>query len=171
MRLRPLILIFTAAAILVTGSTVMSSETGIKAEKETIEKTIESSIGWAATKDTALLFSVCADDPEFFIYHPDAASTITGIEPFKKMVTTLFMNDSFKATRYEFKNMRINLSRSGNTAWFSCLLDDFYEWDGKPGGWENVRYTGVLEKRDGNWVIVQMHYSFATDARSDESKE
>jgi hypothetical protein len=43
------------------------------------------------------------------------------------------------------------------------MLDDLAEWDGKPTGWKDTRWTGVLEKRDGHWVIVQMHFSFASD--------
>jgi hypothetical protein len=31
-----------------------------------------------------------------------------------------------------------------------------------PANWENTRWTGVLEKRDGRWVIIQQHFSFAS---------
>lgn len=41
------------------------------------------------------------------------------------------------------------------------MLDDINEWKGQPANWENTRWTGVLEKRDNNWIIVQMHFSFA----------
>jgi len=34
-------------------------------------------------------------------------------------------------------------------------------WAGKPANWENARWTGVLENRDGRWQIVQQHFSFA----------
>jgi hypothetical protein len=27
-------------------------------------------------------------------------------------------------------------------------------------GWVNVRWTGVLEKKEGKWLIRQMHFSF-----------
>ena len=73
------------------------------------------------------------------------------------------MDPAFKATRFEVKNLRINLSESGTVAWFSALLDDFGEWQGEPVGWEDARWTGVLEKRDGRWAIVQMHFSFAEE--------
>jgi len=48
-------------------------------------------------------------------------------------------------------------------AWWYCMLDDINEWDGQPASWENTRWTGVLEKREGKWVIVQMHFSFAKE--------
>jgi len=48
-------------------------------------------------------------------------------------------------------------------AWFFCILDDINEWKGQPATWENTRWTGVLEKRDGRWVTVQQHFSFAND--------
>jgi hypothetical protein len=41
------------------------------------------------------------------------------------------------------------------------VLDDINEYKGNPASWVNVRWTGVLEKRAGNWVIVQMHFSKA----------
>ena len=74
------------------------------------------------------------------------------------------MDDTFKATGFDVRDMRVNLSRSGDVAWYSAILDDFGEFRGKAYSWVNTRWTGVLEKRDGNWVIVQMHFSFASDA-------
>jgi hypothetical protein len=60
-------------------------------------------------------------------------------------------------------DLRITLSRSGDVAWYSALLDDIGEWDGKPVGERDIFWTGVLEKRDGAWVIVQMHASLPAD--------
>lgn len=128
-------------------------------EKVKIEKVINTSIGWAMTKDTSLLYSIMAKDTNFFIYHPDSLSTIIGIENFKKL-SDFWMDTKFVATDFKVKNLRLNLSASGDVAWFSCLLDDHALWDGKFSGWDNARWTGVLEKRNNNWEIVQMHFSF-----------
>jgi hypothetical protein len=46
-------------------------------------------------------------------------------------------------------------------AWFFCILDDINEWKGQPANWENTRWSGVLEKRSGRWVMAQQHFSFA----------
>ena len=140
-----------------------SNTINFEAEKAEMKKVIEGSIGWALNKDLDYLYSILAQDENFFIYHPDSASTIYGFEAFKKHAETIFMNPKFKATHFEVKNLRMTLSRSGETGWFSCYLDDYGEWDGRPIGWENSRWTGVLEKRDNRWIIVQMHFSFPQD--------
>lgn len=128
-------------------------------EKEKIEKVINTSIGWALNKDTALLFSMMSQDSNLFIFHPDSASTVIGFENFKKQ-SGFWLNPKFKATDFKVKNLRIDISNSGTVAWYSCNLDDHALWGEKQIGWDNVRWTGVLEKKNENWVIMQMHFSF-----------
>jgi len=133
-------------------------------EEAEIAQAIRDTIGWAMTKDFDLLYSRVVQDDSFFIFHPDAGSTIVGFDAFRDHVERLFTGPSFKATRYEVKDLRISVSSSGTVAWFSCLLDDFGEWDGREMGWSNARWTGVLEKRDGAWVSAQMHFSLPADS-------
>ena len=132
-------------------------------ERSEIEKAIHDAIGWALTKDIDRLFSIMAQDEDFFIFHPDSRSTILGFEAFKALGEKVWMKDAFRATDFAIRELRLKLSGSGTVAWYSCFLDDHAEWNGKPTGWDNARWTGVLEKRGGRWVIVQMHFSFAKD--------
>jgi hypothetical protein len=134
-----------------------------EAERLEVEKVVHDSIGWALTKDIDRLFSIMAQDADFFIFHPDSRSTIVGFEAFQKLGERVWLKDAFKATDYAIHDLRLNFSRLGDTAWYSCTLDDHAEWNGQPAGWDNCRWTGTLEKRDGHWVIVQMHFSFAKD--------
>lgn len=133
------------------------------AEKARIEQVIKSAITWAANKDKDLLYSCMVNDSSLFYFSPENSGTIRGFDEFTQLVDRLFMNPSFRAIQADFKEMRIQLSRAGDCAWWSCYLDDFNEWDGTPVNWENVRWTGVLEKRDGEWRIMQMHFSHATE--------
>lgn len=137
----------------------------IRAETErlAVEKVIHDSIGWALTKDLGRLFSIMAQDEDFFIFHPDSRSTIVGFDAFKKLGERFWMKEEFKATDFAVKNLRLKFAELGNAAWYSCMLDDHAEWDGQPIGWDNCRWTGTLEKRTGKWVIVQMHFSFPKD--------
>ncbi|MFA6422776.1 MAG: nuclear transport factor 2 family protein [Candidatus Buchananbacteria bacterium] len=132
----------------------------IEKEKQQVEKAINNSIGWAKTKDLNLLYSVIANDTNYLEIHPNN-KVVKGFKEFTK-AEAFWMNSDFKAIRYEIKDLKINFSKSGNVAWFFGMFDDINEWKGQPASWENTRWTGVLEKRNSNWIIVQMHFSFAS---------
>jgi ketosteroid isomerase-like protein len=133
----------------------------IEKEKQLVEIAINTSIGWAKNKDLSLLYGVIANDSNFLEVHPNNR-VVLGIENFRK-AEAFWMNPDFKAIRYEIRDLRINISQSGTVAWFFCYLDDINEWKGQPANWENTRWTGVLEKRDGKWRTVQQHFSFAVN--------
>ncbi len=126
-----------------------------------IEKAIHGSIGWAKNKDFKLLYSIIANDSNYLEIDPNS-KIIRGFDEFKKN-EVFWGNPNFKAVKYEIRELKISVSESGTVAWYYCVLDDINEWNGKPAEWRNTRWTGVLEKRDGRWVIVQMHFSFAQE--------
>lgn len=128
-----------------------------------VENIIRDAIGWALTKNIDRLFSIMAQDDDFFIFHPDSRSTIVGFEAFKGLGERVWLREEFKATDFAVRDLRIKFSQAGNVAWYACFLDDHAQWNGQPIGWDNARWTGVLEKRDDRWVIVQMHFSFSRD--------
>jgi ketosteroid isomerase-like protein len=132
-----------------------------EAEKLLVEKAIHNSIGWAKTKDINLLYSLIANDTNYIEVDP-TDKVVRGFQDFKK-AEAFWMNPDFKAIKYEIKELKINFSRSGDVAWFFCRLNDINEWKGQPASWENTRWTGVLEKRENKWIIVQMHFSFASN--------
>ena len=163
---RALWLGMTAAVVLLStsGCSRNAGDVNMEDDKARIEEVIRASIGWAKTKDTDLLYRSFAQDEDLFWFAPEKAGTVHGFQSFKKTVENVFLNEAFKAIRFEIRDLRIHLSRSGDVAWYSCMLDDENEWNGQPASWIDVRWTGVLEKREGTWVIVQMHFSHGTGA-------
>jgi hypothetical protein len=150
----------TVAAALLSSC---SAPRNLEAERAEVERVVRGSIEWALTKDLDLLFSTLAHDDEFFIFHPDSSSTIEGWQAFETLANEVFMSDDFRATRTELKGLYIGISEAGDAAWFRTYLDDFGEWQGRPIGWSNARWTGVLERRTEGWRIVQMHFSLPSD--------
>jgi ketosteroid isomerase-like protein len=148
-----LILLAGTVACLDRGKTVNRD-----AETEEIARVIDSCIGWFKTKDFELLFASVAHDSNYISVHP-SNRLVRGFDQFKKN-SEIFKEPDFQYVRHEIKDLTVNLSRSGDVAWFYCILDDINTWKGQPANWENTRWTGVLEKRDGRWVIVQQHFSF-----------
>lgn len=131
-----------------------------ESEKLLVEKAIHNCIGWAKNKDINLLYNTILNDSTFLEVHPND-NVVLGFEEFKK-AEKFWISPDFKAVRYEIRDLKINFSKSGNVAWFFCMLDDINEWKGQPANWENTRWTGVLEKREGKWLLVQQHFSFAS---------
>lgn len=123
-----------------------------------IEETIRAAIGWAKAKDFDLLYSVISNDSGYLEISP--ADRITrGFKQFREN-EAFWRSPDFRAVGYEIRDLVIDISDKGDAAWFFCFLDDMNEWKGQPLNWMNTRWTGVLEKREGRWVIVQMHFSF-----------
>ena len=150
-----------AAVLLLTTILGAAPETAAAVEKTVVEKVIRDNIGWAQTKDRPLLESTMVQDERLFIFNPDSEVTRGWLQFAKNF--NFWLDPRFKATGLDIRDLRIDFSPLGDAAWWSCILDDLYEWDGRPGAWKDTRWTGVLEKRGGKWRIVQMHFSFAAD--------
>lgn len=148
----------------------MSRQVDPATEKARAEQVIKNSIRWALTKDKDLSYSCFAHDSSLFWFSPDNAGTVSGFEAFQSLTEQVFMDPAFKGVRSDFRDLRITLSRTGDCAWWSCYLDDFNEWKGQPANWVNVRWTGVLEKMDGEWKIRQMHFSHALEDLQEKPK-
>jgi len=132
-----------------------------EAEKQKIAQVISSVIGWAKDKNLDLFFSSIAQDGDFISVTP-GNRVIKRFEDVKQNVP-FWMSPDFKYVRHELKDLEIKFARCGEVAWFYCVLDDINTYKGEPASWENTRWTGVVEKRDGRWVVVQQHFSFASD--------
>ncbi len=166
-----------AAAIAVALSAALCScrpatpAVDVAAETARIDSVIRGNIRWALTKDTVLLYGTLAHDSALFWFSPDSAGTVEGYGPFRRFAEQVFLNPAFVGVASDFRDMRIHLSRGGDVAWWSCILDDRNTWRGRPAVWENVRWTGVLEQREGRWVIVQMHFSKSEEAMARELRK
>ncbi len=64
------------------------------------------------------------------------------------------------------KDTRIQLNSNQDVAWYSQLLDTCFETKGEPFRIEGFRHTGVLEKRNNKWLIVQSHISVPENSHS-----
>ena len=135
-------------------------------DEQQIIKALHDSFRWAFTKDRALFESVFAKDDDFFTYYPDSKSTVLGWKEFEKCLES-WMDPRSKATGYNIRNLRVVISKTGDVAWFSAIVDDEGEFDGKPWGTKDIRWTGVVEKRGGSWKICQQDMSEATDKSSE----
>ena len=133
-----------------------------------VKQVIEDSIGWAMTKDLDRLLQIFANDDDLLIWWVSSTSGADGIDDLEETARTVWMTPDFRATRFEFRDVRIRFSEDGKVAWFSCVLDDCGIWKGEEHCTLDIRETGVLEKRGDQWTIVQSHASWPVDTIPDE---
>ena len=145
-------------------SHVVSAQTTVVADTSgdyaAVKYTIEQAIGWAIEKDFEAMYNLWADD--MFHFWLFSGSQVVGLENFKKY-SEVWKDPDFLGTRFEFRDLRIVFSHSGDVAWYSCFLDDCSSFKGKESCLKDVFQTGVLEKRDGQWVHVLIHGAYPID--------
>jgi len=147
-------LFFGAAFLVMSGCT---QKVDLEAEKAKVKSVVDQFEQVWETEDMELFSRIMAHDADMVNYGTDAVEHFVGWEALKEAVEKMF--PAFENTKITVKDQVIKVHPSGNVAWFS----EVWDWDlaigGQPVRLEGCRFTGVLEKRNGNWVFVQFHNS------------
>ena len=96
-------------------------------------------------------------DEDMVTFGTDASERWDSWQELKNSVALQF--DAFDVISVERKNKSLKISNSGNTAWFSETVDWEFLSNGNNESVKDIRYTGVMEFRNGQWKIVQFHCS------------
>lgn len=138
----------------------------LKADRVEVNTVVNQMVQAIETEDIDLFAKITAHDPDMVNFGTDAAERWVGWDALKDSVEKQFA--FFDKTKLTVKDQSIKVNSLGNVAWFSEVAD----WDviaqGEPTHIEGSRITGVLEKRDGNWVIVQFHISVPVSTQAAE---
>jgi len=138
----------------------------IEKESTTVKSVIDQFYQLHVTENMELLSQIMAHDEDMVNFGTDAVEHWIGWESVKEAFQKQW--DSFENPEILLREQAIKISRSGNVAWYSMLLDFKVESEGKEILWNDVRTTGVLEKRDGRWIVVQFHNSLPALERAVE---
>lgn len=109
-----------------------------------------------------LLSKIMAHDEDMVNYGSDATEIFKGWEDFKSAVEQML--PAIENNKINVKDQIIKIHPSGEVAWFSEIWDWDLIFGGQSAQIPNQRLTGVLEKRNGSWVIVQFHNSVPVPA-------
>lgn len=139
-----------------------------QSDEQEVKRAIIDSIAWALEKDVDRLYEVFPDDERLLIWWISSSRGPGGFEGLKQNVENVWLKPEFKATKADFRDIQVHFSRDGQMAWFSCMLDDCGLWGEHEFRMLNVRNTGVLEKVDGKWRIIQTHASWPIDQIPDD---
>lgn len=109
---------------------------------------------------------IIADDADMVVIGTDAAEFIVGFDAFRQAREKQF--EAFENVEFNVNSRTLKLSESGEVAWFTEQFDLFTIAEGEPVSLEDLRLSGVMERRDGHWRIVQLHTSVPVPGRAAE---
>jgi uncharacterized protein (TIGR02246 family) len=153
--MKNILAVFVMALFFVLNS--CTQKVDVVLEKSIVKSAVDQFIQAIETEDMDLFAKIMAHDPDMVNFGTDAAERWVGWQELKEAVENQFA--SFDNTKLTVKDQVIKVNSSVNTAWFSETVDWDVSVQGEQIHIEGSRITGVLEKRNGNWVCVQFHTS------------
>ena len=134
-----------------------SSATSIASDQRSAEAVLDQYLQAFRTRDQQGVAQVYAHDDDLVVFGSNPADRRFGWNATREYIRKYFA--AVDAIDVTLKERQIKVHRSGKTAWFSQVLD-WKETAGKEtAAITGLRISGVLEKRDGRWLIVQLHAS------------
>ena len=138
-------------------NTNVTQKVDIDTEKAKVKSLVDQFSRVWETEDMKLFSRIMAHDADMVVFGSDVPEHWVGWEPLKESVEKMLQ--SLENVKIIIKEQAIKVHSSGNVAWFSEIWDWDMVLEGKAVRSEGQRLTGVLEKRNGNWVFVQIHNS------------
>ncbi|MEJ2636377.1 MAG: nuclear transport factor 2 family protein [Calditrichia bacterium] len=138
-----------------TGSSLEMAQ--IKSALDAYQKSME-------TGDLDMLSNIIAHDADIVSFGTDASERWVGWNAMKSSAEQQFA--SFKNTKLDVHDQVIHIGSGDNVAWFSEIIDMSTTAQGQPIQLKGMRATGVLEKRNGKWLFVQLHHSIGVEGQA-----
>jgi ketosteroid isomerase-like protein len=133
------------------------------AEISAIENTLDKYIMANEKEDFALIESIWAEQDDILLYGTDSDERLVGWNNIKEVIKKQF--SLIENTYISASDQVIKISDCGNTAWFAERLHYNFIYQGTAHSYSNIRFTGVMEKINGRWVIVQAHISLPASSK------
>lgn len=129
--------------------------------KEEIEETINLFFHSMDVQDYDLMNEIIAHDEDMVNIGTDEDEFWERWEILRKATIEQF--EGLEYYQADIKNLKINLSSTGIVAWYFHKLDARIKSRGSETKLHDARFTGVMEKRNGKWKMVQTHLSLPID--------
>ena len=127
----------------------------VEAEKANIQSVFDQYAKAWKTKNIDLFAEIFSHDADMVIF--DAETRYDGWEAWQERLQNSI--ELIEDVNVTFREYSIKVHPSGTIAWLSAFEDATWTLEGQPDEVTGMRITWVLEKIEGNWVIVQGHWS------------
>lgn len=122
-----------------------------------IENLLEEYVLANENQDFDLIEKIWAPDSDIILYGTDSDERLMGWTNIRSAIREQFLQ--IEETYISASDQYIKLNCTGSTAWFAETLDYNFVYKGEAKNYKGLRFTGVVEKMDGQWKLVQAHLS------------
>lgn len=126
-------------------------------EKNAIKLVLEKYVLANENQDMGLIEDIWCPSESIVSFGTEGGEKHIGFKDIKKAVQNQF--NTFTDTYISYRDQIIEVNETGNTAWFSEIINYNFILDGEAVRYEGIRYSGVLVKKDSKWRLVQTHMS------------
>jgi ketosteroid isomerase-like protein len=134
-----------------------NSQVDHNAERTEVMKVLDNFNKAHESRDLELLLSCFSDKPDI---------VILGTDENELWVDKISMGESqrrayetFATVKLSVRDKILKMCKSGGQSWFYMKVNWYVESEGKQFTFDGIRTTGVLEKENDQWKIVQIHTS------------
>lgn len=129
----------------------------IDAEKANVQAVLDNYAQAWETLDFELFSNVFSHDSDLVIFSAVPSKSYLGWEAFQEDVQKTFAES--EGVEIGFRDVAIKVQGKCNLAWVTCHEDWKLMHQDEPVSDEGARMTWILEKRNGQWVVVHAHWS------------
>jgi len=140
------------------------TDVNLEEEREQVMALLDNFVKAHEEKDLDMLLSCFSDKPDI---------TIIGTDRDELGVDKVSMGDAqkraygtFDVVKLSVRDKILKLCSDGETAWFYMKVNWSIESEGKSSIFDGIRTTGVLEKTNDKWAIVQIHISMPIEGQA-----
>ena len=129
----------------------------MEAERSEVMKVLDSFVKAHEDRNLDLLLTCFSDRPDILILGTDEdelwVDKMSMAESQKRAYQT------FNTVKLSVRDKILKMCKTGGQAWFYMKVNWYVESEGKQFSFDGIRTTGVLEKENNKWQIVQIHTS------------
>jgi len=134
-----------------------TNQVDLEAERTEVMQVLDNFNKAHESRNLDLLMTCFSDKPDILILGTDEnelwVDKVSMAESQKRAYET------FNTVKLSVRDKILKMCKSGGQAWFYMKVNWFVESEGEQFTFDGIRTTGVLEKNNDKWQIVQIHTS------------
>ncbi len=163
---KSLLLMFVIALVLSSCGFQEEEIIDIKAETDLVQAVLDQYVIANEEQNFSLIETIWAANENIVLIGTDSDEKLIGWSQIEEAFKHQF--EAFKETFIVVSEQNIRLNETANTAWFSEIMNYNFIYNDEAKSFSGIRFTGILEKIEGKWLLVQGHLSIPAEAQLKE---